>query len=170
MNQAFPEGAASPAEPTPVATRATPADLPAIAALFDDYRAFYGMPHEPARATRFLEQNLASGRALLFACRSGDELAGFAQVYPTWCSLEMAPVFILHDVFTAAHRRARGVATALLAAVTREAVQHGAIRVDLMTATGNRTAQRLYESLGWVRESAFHAYSRPSEIPMEASA
>jgi ribosomal protein S18 acetylase RimI-like enzyme len=39
------------------------------------------------------------------------------------------------------------------------AVSTGAVRIDLETAVDNLTAQRLYESLGYVREQAFHKYS-----------
>jgi ribosomal protein S18 acetylase RimI-like enzyme len=42
----------------------------------------------------------------------------------------------------------------------QHARQAGAARIDLSTAKTNRPAQALYESLGWVRDDAFHVYNR----------
>ena len=51
-----------------------------------------------------------------------------------------------------------GVGEALLEHARRFAQETGARALMLETATDNLTAQRLYERLGWVRETGFYTY------------
>lgn len=41
----------------------------------------------------------------------------------------------------------------------------GKARMDLTTARTNHRAQQLYESMGWVRDEVFFAYSRRTGKP-----
>jgi ribosomal protein S18 acetylase RimI-like enzyme len=44
-------------------------------------------------------------------------------------------------------------------AAAAEARRRGAVSLVLSTAKSNRAAQRLYESLGWVRDEDFYEYN-----------
>ena len=141
---------------------AGPADLEQLAGLFDAYRRFYEQPSDSALARRFLAQRLERGESVVFvAAPTADAaaLAGFCQLYPTWCSVAAAPTFVLYDLFVAEHARRGGVGRALMLAAQAHARASGAARLDLSTARTNTRAQALYESLGWRRDEVFLTYS-----------
>jgi ribosomal protein S18 acetylase RimI-like enzyme len=56
--------------------------------------------------------------------------------------------------------RKNGAGKALLLAAEQHAITNGFSRMDLTTAKTNFPAQSLYESLGWVKDQVFFAYSR----------
>ncbi|MBT9598956.1 MAG: GNAT family N-acetyltransferase, partial [Vitreoscilla sp.] len=98
---------------------------------------------------------LGSGPALA-AC---GEPAGFCQLYPSFCSVEAAPVMVLYDLFVAPAARGQGLAGALMQAAEAHAREAGCARLDLSTAHDNLAAQALYESRGWLRDEVFRVYS-----------
>jgi ribosomal protein S18 acetylase RimI-like enzyme len=71
----------------------------------------------------------------------------------------MARIFVLNDLYVDADVRRTGVGRALLEAAHDFARSQGAVRVSLETARDNAGAQRLYESLGYERDTAFHRYA-----------
>ena len=85
---------------------------------------------------------------------------GFCQLYPTFCSVEAAPIYALYDLFVLPTARKLGVGKALLLAAEAKAIAEGKVRMDLTTAKTNLSAQSLYESLGWQRDNIFYAYNR----------
>jgi ribosomal protein S18 acetylase RimI-like enzyme len=142
-----------------VETRAaTPSDLHELSRLFDAYRVFYRQPSDPAAAERFLRERFARRDSHLFVAPTGDRLAGFTQLYPSLSSVSMARIFVLNDLYVDAAARRSGVGRALIEAAHAFARSQGAVRVSLETAVDNASAQRLYESLGYIRDAAFHRY------------
>ena len=87
-------------------------------------------------------------------------LVGFCQMYPGFCSVEAAPICTLYDLFVVPEARRAGAGRLLLLAAEARAAADGQVRMDLSTARSNVKAQSLYESLGWVRDEVFFAYSR----------
>jgi ribosomal protein S18 acetylase RimI-like enzyme len=141
---------------------ATLADLSAIAPLFDAYRQFYAQPSDLALATAFIADRLRQHQSvILLATDAGQQVLGFCQLYPSFCSVLARPIYTLYDLFVAPGARRSGAATALLLAAQRQAADAGMARMDLTTARTNRAAQSVYESLGWVRDEVFFAYSLP---------
>lgn len=136
-------------------------DLPRIAALFDQYRQFYEQAPDAALARRFIEERFRTGESrLLAAVDACGEVVGFCQLYPSFCSVEAAPIYVLYDLFVAPAARKSGAGRALLLAAEALAREEGKARMDLTTARTNHAAQALYASLGWVRDEVFLAYSR----------
>ena len=148
---------------TTVIRAAGPADLDALAALFDAYRCFYDQPPDAARARAFLAERMARGESVLLVAEAaaGGGLAGFCQLYPTFCSVAAAPIFVLYDLFVAAPARRGGTGRALLQAAAAHARAAGAARLELSTARDNHRAQALYASLGWQRDDVFLHYALP---------
>ena len=88
---------------------------PALAALFDGYRVFYGQPSDPVRAGAFLRERLERGDShLLMATDARGGALGFVQLYPSFTSVGTAPIEILNDLFVDQAARGVGVARALL--------------------------------------------------------
>jgi len=139
--------------------RADLGDLAEVAHLFDAYRQFYHQPPDPAAAKAFIHARLEHDESVILVADEGASLLGFAQLYPTFCSVAAAPFFVLYDLFVDTIARRRGVGRALLRAAREHARAQGAVRLELATAHSNASAQALYESEGWVRDDAFHRYS-----------
>lgn len=140
---------------------ATEAELEPAAVLFDAYRQFYEQPPDLARARRFMGERMKNGDSVVLLAWDGQRKAlGFCQLYPTFCSLQAAPIYTLSDLFVLPEARRGGAASALLRAAQALAEKNGMVRMDLTTAKTNTSAQALYEALGWVRDEVFHAYSR----------
>ena len=138
-----------------------PPDLPAAAQLFDSYRQFYQQATDLALAQRFMTERLELEESVVLLAQSAaGELVGFCQLYPSFCSVEAAPIYTLYDLFVSPAARRSGVGRALLLAADARATADGKVRMDLTTARTNLQAQALYESLGWVRDEIFFAYSR----------
>ena len=139
--------------------RATVGDADAIGVLFDEYRQFYEQPPDLALARRFVRERLQRGESIVLVGSVGDESpAGFCQIYPTFCSVAAAPIFILYDLYVRRSARRSGIARALLLAAREEATAAGAARMDLQTAKTNAPARALYESLGWELDVTFDTY------------
>jgi ribosomal protein S18 acetylase RimI-like enzyme len=135
-------------------------DLPALGRLFDEYRQFYKLPTEVERATEYIGARLAAGDSIvLVGADESEQLLGFTQLYPTWCSLLAGPVYVLYDLYVPPRARRRGVARALLEAAADRARRDRKLRMTLSTARTNVNAQALYESLGWERDNEFHVYN-----------
>ena len=137
------------------------ADLPSVAGLFDQYRQYYGQPPDPQLASRFIGERWARNESVLLVAESRAQgIIGFCQMYPTFCSVEAAPIYSLYDLFVLPEARKLGAGRLLLQAAEARAAADGKVRIDLATAKSNLEAQSLYESLGWVRDEIFASYSK----------
>lgn len=145
--------------PDTTVSRATPADLDALAALFDAYRRFYGQDSDVPRARQWLRERLRFGESAVLVARRDGAMAGFVQLYPMYSSVRMARTWILNDLYVDAATRRKGVARALLDAAADFAREDGAAGIALETTVDNATARALYRSAGW-QEDATQWYSR----------
>ena len=138
---------------------ATLDDLDQLAALFDAYRRFYEQPGDVARASAFLHERLERGESTILVAEEAGQLLGFCQLYPTWCSVAAARIFVLYDLYVDAHARRGGVGRALMRAAQAFGREAGAVRLDLTTAHANTKAQALYESEGWTQDKVYRTYN-----------
>jgi ribosomal protein S18 acetylase RimI-like enzyme len=145
---------------TPPAIRqATLADIDALAPLFDAYRRFYEQPGDIALASDFLHERLERNESTILVAEDAGQLLGFCQLYPTWCSVAAARIFVLYDLFVDPDVRRGGVGRALMQAAQAFGRAAGAVRLDLTTARTNTRAQALYESEGWQRDDVYLTYN-----------
>lgn len=143
---------------TTTITRAGPADLDALATLFDTYRQFYGQPGDVERGRKWLRERLRFGESMVLLARRGNALVGFAQLYPMFSSVRTAKTWILNDLYVDASARRKGIARQLLQAAADFAKTDGATGIALETASDNAAARALYRAAGW-REDATQWYS-----------
>ncbi|HEX6290187.1 MAG TPA: GNAT family N-acetyltransferase [Herpetosiphonaceae bacterium] len=141
-------------------TRAQPDHIDLVAPLFDGYRQFYGQVSDIEAGRRFLQERISADESVIFVAFGGAAAVGFTQLYPTFSSVVLRRLWILNDLFVAPEARRRGVARALLEHARQFAVQTDAKGLVLETAVDN-PAQRLYEALGWRRDSGFYHYALP---------
>ena len=138
--------------------QATPADVGAVAPLFDAYRQFYKKPANEEAARRFLFARLSKGESVLFFALHEGSAAGFVHLYPVFSSTNLTRQWILNDLYVVPDARKLGVARALMQRARQFAESTQADGLMLETATDNSSAQRLYESLGWKRDEEFYRY------------
>ena len=137
---------------------ASVADLELLAPLFDRYRQFYRKASDIEGARAFLRARLERRESVILLAFDGAEAIGFTQLYPSFSSASMAPIFVLNDLFVVPEARRGGVGAALLQAAAEYGRHAGAARLALSTELTNTTAQRVYERLGWRRDTVFCAY------------
>lgn len=131
-----------------------------IARLFDLYRQYYSCDPNLTLATSFIKDRIENGDSDIFIAVDSEQVCGFVQLYPSFCSVQAAKIYILHDLYVDADFRQSGAGKMLMNRATQWAKENGAARLDLLTEKDNNAAQRLYEKLGYkkVLEDYF-AYS-----------
>ena len=141
-------------------SRAGPADLDALAQLFDAYRQFYGQASDVPRARDWLRSRLRVGESVVLLAKREGTTVGFVQLYPMCSSVRTAKTWILNDLYVEAGARRGGVARALLDAAAKSARDDGAAGISLETTQDNAAARALYRAAGW-NEDATQWYSLP---------
>jgi ribosomal protein S18 acetylase RimI-like enzyme len=158
-----------------VVERAAAGDAASIAPLFDAYRQFYGAAPDPGAAHAFIAQRLERGESVVLLARSTmnelepGQVVGFAQLYPSFSSVSLAPIIVLNDLFVLPSWRRSGIARALVTETARHGERVGAIRIHLSTQSTNASAQRLYRSLDFVLDEEFMYMSLAVNVPASAS-
>ena len=136
-------------------------DLDEVSILFDQYRQFYEQAPDLALARAFIGERMALNQSVILVAEDDAAgILGFCQLYPTFCSVQAAPVFTLYDLFVAPAARKTGAGTCLLTAAEHHARISGAVRLDLTTAKTNLAAQSVYQAHGWQRDEVFYAYNK----------
>ena len=102
---------------------------------------------------------ISTETSTIFLAKVDNRAVGFTQLYSSFCSVDASPIIILYDLFVDSASRQSGVGKALMDRAKDYAAQIGASRLDLETENTNINAQRLYESLGYERETYFYKYS-----------
>ena len=128
-----------------------------VAHLFDQYRVFYGLPSDPDLAREWLQTRLDNRESVVFAALStqGEKViaVGFAQLYPSYSSLQACKNWILNDLYVEPGHRGQGIGRMLVATVIDFSDLEGARFMELETAADNFIAQGLYESAGFIKQS-----------------
>ncbi len=88
----------------------------------------------------------------LVAEAAPDQVIGYIRLKPPTSLAENAHVMHVAGIAVRASARGQGVATALLAAAERYAIERGARKLSLRVLSTNTPAIRLYDRVGFVRE------------------
>lgn len=138
--------------------RATAADIPVLAPLFDQYRVFYKQPSDLEAATHFLNKRFNKNETVVFLAWKQQIAVGFTQLFTTFSSVSLRNIYILNDLFVAPEYRHLGAGKALLYRAQQYCVETGAKGLALETAIDN-PAQNLYDQMGWEKDThCFHYF------------
>lgn len=140
--------------------QANTTDITPVAVLFNLYRQFYEQASDQTVAEDFIKTRINNKESVILLAELNGEAIGFCQLYPSFCSVIAAPIYLLYDLFVHPAMRGLGTGKALLLAAEAEAKAAGMKRIDLTTAKTNLAAQALYESMGWVRDEVFLTYNK----------
>lgn len=141
-------------------------DIEALVILFERYRDFYQQVPDSDGARAFLLKRLHEHSSTIFMALAKTQgqadttyPVGFAQLFPTFDTLALQPLWILSDLFVLPDARRRGVGQQLLKRARTLAEQTQAKGLMLQTAIDNHQAQALYTAEGWLREDLFLTYN-----------
>ncbi|MGW6575714.1 GNAT family N-acetyltransferase [Streptomyces sp. NPDC054945] len=116
----------------------------------EEWLGRYGKVSDPDLARRMLVE----GPSVWFAALPGGRAIGRCVVDGRWAGFAAVTV-------DPAHRR-EGLATAVMAALARRALEEGASAAWLQVETDNPGAQALYDGLGFARHHTYHHYRAAS--------
>ena len=122
--------------------------------LFDQYRVFYKQASDIALAETYIKNRLENNESVIFVALADDKPVGFTQLYSLLSSVKATKNWLLNDLFVDSDHRKQGIGEALLKVAANFAKSHGATFVQLETASDNYIAQKLYESVGFLKLDA----------------
>ncbi|MEM6452707.1 MAG: GNAT family N-acetyltransferase [Cyanobacteria bacterium P01_D01_bin.105] len=135
---------------------ATPGDVPAIFSFCKLLSEYEKLAHEMVGTEADLHKALfgsASGQrshAEALIAEVDDKAVGTAIYFYNFSTFLMKPGIYLEDLFVLPDYRRRGIATALLKALAREAVNQGCGRLEWSVLDWNERAITLYKDMGAV--------------------
>jgi len=138
---------------------ATKVDCDTLSQLFNRYRIFYNMPSDLKAAKTFITQRLLKQDSLLYLATKNNEALGFTQIYRSFSSVAMRPIWIINDLYVDASERNNNIATNLLSHVLKQAIKQKVFNLQLATGIDNSQAQALYAKLGYQLNNGFLHYS-----------
>ena len=133
--------------------KATVNDLDSLAELFDLYRVFYHQKSNINGAKEFIKDRLSNEESVIFIAFDENNPIGFVQLYPSFSSVSMKRTWVLNDLYVRENSRGRGFGEKLIKKAIAFAEETGAKGVLLETNIENLTAQRLYEKIGFTKET-----------------
>ena len=86
-------------------------DLQSLTPLFDEYRKSLGQDSRLADCKEFIESRLLENDSVIFIAFLMDTPVGFIQLYPSFSSLLLKPLWYFDDLFVAEPYRKRGIGT-----------------------------------------------------------
>jgi len=126
--------------------------------LFDAYRVFYKQQSDPEVARTFLRERLYLGESMIFLAYHEGRPVGFTQLYPLFSSTSMKRIWLLNDLYVVPDMRGQRIGEQLIKRAADFARSFGAAKLKLSTQTTNLSGQKLYERVGFVRDTEFYAY------------
>jgi len=146
--------------------QATLSHVKEIAELFNSYRVFYGQKSNVDLAIKFIADRIKNEESIIFLAmdETGNSL-GFTQLYPTFSSVSAQRVWVLNDLFVSASSRRLGVGEKLMNAAKVFALETDSKGISLETEKNNISAQALYETLGYERNSdSYHYFLKLTKV------
>ena len=140
--------------------RASQNHLDELARLFNLYRIFYEEKSNYQKAYNFIRSRMENEESVIYvAIDEDDQLSGFVQLYPSFCSVALIPIMILYDLYVDKNHRGEGIGRALMNQASKHAKDNDFKRLELSTAITNVIGQSLYESLNYERDEDFYHYA-----------
>ena len=141
-----------------VLKKATLQDLEKLAPLFDAYRVFYKKESHLQAAIEFLKERLTNQESVIFIVYDDEKAVGFTQLYPLFSSVNMAPIWLLNDLFVNSAYRGKKIGKQLLEAAQNHCKATNAKGVSLETEKSNVIGNKLYPTMGFERDQDHNFY------------
>jgi GNAT superfamily N-acetyltransferase len=105
-------------------------------------------PPDDAEAERLLSWIFESRKLEAFVAELDGRVEGVALFYEGLGTFRARPFLYLEDLVISEEARSRGIGEALMAALAREALARGAMRLEWVVLDWNERAIRFYERFG----------------------
>ena len=126
--------------------------------MFDLYRQFYKYKSNIKASTNYIKDRINKKDSFIFLCLYENQPAGFLQLYEAFDSLNINKKLILYDLYVDEKFRRNGIGRKLMNTAKKLAKSKKIKIVELSTATNNKKAQALYESLDYKRDKEYYTY------------
>lgn len=133
-------------------------DLKQLVPAFDSYRQRYKQPSEPQKIEQFLRQMLEHKSSVIFISYEDNELTGFVQLYPSYSSIGLAPIWTLNDFYVFGGTGRKQTAEALLNAAKGLCEETDAIRIEVTTRKENHRLHKIYREYGFEKDFKYDYY------------
>lgn len=141
-----------------IVRQAVEKDLVALTPLFDEYRQFYGSSSNLKQTHDFLQKRFLNQQSVIFISLKNDIITGFIVLYLGFSTAECAHYYVLDDTYVSPAYRRQGTAHQLIDTAILFSKQKNALRISLQTSKDNFEAQKLYEKLGFIKDTEFNTY------------
>ncbi|QUG40604.1 GNAT family N-acetyltransferase [Psychrobacillus sp. INOP01] len=138
--------------------QATINDLDSLTELFDLYRLFYKQASDFKGAREFLEERFLKNESVIFIAYDDGKPVGFTQLFPSFSSVSMQKSWVLNDLYVKETARRKGMAKELINKAIDLAEETKAKGILLETGQENVNAQKLYETIGFTKDSSYYYY------------
>ncbi|MGX5172937.1 N-acetyltransferase family protein [Aliikangiella sp. IMCC44653] len=143
-------------------------DLASLATVYDEYRQLFSLPSSKQRCVAFLRERLVKQDSIIWIAVINDTVVGFIQIYPSFSSIAMRPIWQFNDLFIGTQFRRKNIATQLIQSMEVAAQQNNIFSIKLATATTNQAAQQLYKKLNYQPSSDFLHFFK--QVPSKSEA
>jgi len=129
-----------------------------ISILFDLYRQFYKYKKNIKNSENYINNRITNNESVIFIALYKMKVFGFIQLYENFDSLNLNKKLILNDLYVLSKYRKIGIARKLMNKSKDFAINNNFKRIELSTAIDNSNAQKLYESLDYIRDKEYYNY------------
>ena len=139
--------------------RANKNHINGVSILFDLYRQFYKYQKDFKNSKNYIHNRIVNNESIIFICIENEKIVAFVQLYETFDSLNLNKKIVLYDLYVLKNYRKLGIAKKLMNKSKDFAINNNFSRIELSTSINNYSAQKLYESLDYIRDKEYYDYS-----------
>ena len=138
--------------------RANKNHIEGVSVLFDLYRQFYKYQKDLNNSKNYIYKRIVNNESIIFICTKNEKIIAFVQLYETFDSLNLNKKLVLYDLYVLEKYRKLGIGRKLMNKSKDFALNNNFSRIELSTSVNNYNAQKLYESLDYIRDKEYYDY------------
>ena len=139
--------------------RANKNHIEGVSILFDLYRQFYKYQKDLKNSKNYIYKRIANNESIIFIGTENEKIVAFVQLYETFDSLNLSKKLVLYDLYVLEEYRKLGLGRKLMNKSRDFAMDNNFLRIELSTSIDNYSAQKLYESLDYIRDKEYYDYN-----------
>jgi ribosomal protein S18 acetylase RimI-like enzyme len=138
--------------------RANKSHIESVSILFDMYRQFYKYQKDLKNSKNYIHKMIENNESIIFIGTENENIIAFVQLYETFDSLNLNKKLVLYDLYVLEKYRKLGIGRKLMNKSKDFAINNNFSRIELSTSINNYSAQKLYESLDYIRDKEYYDY------------
>ena len=129
-----------------------------ISVLFDLYRQFYKYQKDLNNSKNYIYKRIVNNESIIFIGIENENIIAFVQLYEAFDSLNLNKKLVLYDLYVLEKYRKLGIGRKLMNKSKDFAINNNFLKIELSTSIDNYSAQKLYESLDYIRDKEYYDY------------